>query len=98
MRRTGFCAGALFVLGLVVPLAQAAERLTGRPVAQVLDEAIRSGARIIYSSERVPPNLRVLREPEAEELFVRLHQVLAPHGLMLQATAGDVWVVVRTQN
>jgi hypothetical protein len=95
MRRIGLTAGAWILLQLATAPVWAIEPLTGRSVAQVLDEAIRDGARIIYSSERVPPELRVFNEPDATDPFTRLNQVLAPHGLTLKSTAPNVWVVVR---
>ena len=98
MRRFGFCARVFLLLWLAGPSLQGAEPLAGRPVAQVLDEAIRAGAKIIYSSERIPPDLRVLREPQAEETLARLREVLAPHGLMLRSTSGGIWVVVHADS
>jgi outer membrane receptor protein involved in Fe transport len=63
-------------------------------VAEVLQEWNGRGLHLIYSTEIVPPALRVLREPRATGGIELVIEVLAPHGLTVQQVAPDTWSVV----
>lgn len=82
------------VLLLLAALPVLAASLAGQPVIAVLAGLERAGVRILYSSELVPGNLRVLAEPTATGGIELAREVLAPHGLMLQPAGADVWAVV----
>lgn len=93
-------ASLLFALALVFwlggPSAGGAETLVGRSVAQMLNEAVRDGLRIVYSSQWVTADLKVLAEPKATDTLERLREILSPHGLILTPKADGVWVVTPT--
>lgn len=82
----------------VYPFTPPEDRLLGRSLIQVLNDAGQSGLRVVYSSSLVPPNLRVEREPDARDPLSRVREVLAAHGLTVQAAGDNVWVVVRDPN
>jgi len=68
----------------------------GRPVGDVLREIEARGLNLIYSSETVPPSLRVVVEPDATAPLGLLQQVLAPHGLRPERIGEDRYAIVRT--
>ena len=73
---------------------QEAKKYTGRAVADVLRELQATRLKIIFSSERVPPNLRVLREPRGTHPRDIALQILEPHGLTLEDGPGGTFIVV----
>jgi hypothetical protein len=79
---------------LMAALPVLAASLAGQPVATVLAGLERAGVRILYSSELVPGNLRVLAEPTATGGIELAREVLAPHGLAVQPAGAGVWAVV----
>jgi hypothetical protein len=66
----------------------------GRAVADVLRELQATHLKIIFSSERVPPALRVTREPRGTDPRDIALQILEPHGLTLQQGPGGTFIVV----
>jgi TonB-dependent Receptor Plug Domain len=66
----------------------------GRTVADVLRELQATHLKIIFSSERVPPALRVTREPRGTDPRDIALQILEPHGLTLQQGPGGTFIVV----
>jgi hypothetical protein len=66
----------------------------GRAVADVLRELQATQLKIIFSSERVPPALRVVREPRGTDPRDIALQILEPHGLTLQQGPGGTFIVV----
>ena len=66
----------------------------GRPVAAVLQELQTSELRIIFSSDLVPPTLRVTNEPTGQDRRQIARQILEPHGLTLQQGPRNTWLVV----
>lgn len=83
---------------LPIPISAATapdSRLAGRAVVQVLDEALSSGIRVVYTSSLVPPHLTVQREPNSRDPLPRVREILASHGLTLESAGEHVWVVVR---
>ena len=73
-------------------LAQAS--YVGKPVRDVLEELRGRGAPLVYSSKLVPQRLRVEREPHSSEPLALAREILAPHGLAIEDSAG-AWLVVR---
>jgi TonB-dependent receptor-like protein len=66
----------------------------GRAVADVLRELQATHLKIIFSSERVPPALRVVKEPRGRDPRDIALQILEPHGLTLQQGPGGTFIVV----
>jgi hypothetical protein len=66
----------------------------GKPVREVLDELRGRGAPLVYSSNLVPQQLRVEREPRSTEPLALAREILAAHGLAVEESAG-AWLVVR---
>jgi len=78
--------------------AQVSERYKGLRVAEVLRRLQDRGVRIIFSSDLVTPDLRVLREPRTGSgLREVAEQVLEPHGLTIAKGPRNTWIVVREQ-
>lgn len=73
--------------------AQAAD-YRGRPVQDVIDELRERGAPIVYSSNLLSADLRVLETPASREPLALAREVLAPHGLTIDERGG-AWLVVR---
>lgn len=78
------------------PQPPAGERAAyaGRPLADVLRELQADGLPIVFTSELVRPGMRVAREPEASDPRQALAELLAAHGLGIDAGPGGVLVVV----
>jgi hypothetical protein len=74
--------------------AQGATTYVGKPVREVLEELRGGGAPLVYSSNLVPPRLRVEHEPRSTEPLGLAREVLAEHGLAIEESAGT-WLVVR---
>ena len=77
--------------------AHAAERtrtFTGRPVGDVLDELRAEGLTFIYNTRLVPPDLRVQREPQANNGLELATEILAAHGLHASQAAPGVYAIV----
>lgn len=79
---------------LSVSPASAAETYAGRRVSEVLREWQGRDLTLIYNDQLVSPAMRVKQEPAAAAGVALLTEILAPHGLKLQAVAPDVWSVV----
>ena len=69
-------------------------RYAGRPVAEVLQELQTPELRFIFSSDLVPPSLRVTLEPTAQDRRQIARQILEAHGLTLQQGPRNSWLVV----
>ena len=72
---------------------------TGEPplVTQVLSTFQRAGVRLIYSSQLVPPGLRVRGPVLGSTVPARLHSLLAPLGLAARPLSGGGYVIVRAE-
>lgn len=88
------CLAALILGTVLVAVPAWAAELAGRRVADVLAALERSGVRLIYSDDLVPPTLRVAREPAASGGIGLAREILAPHGLDLAPAGAGVWAVV----
>lgn len=69
-------------------------RYQGRPLAEVLLSLQQQGLTIVFTSELVRPDMKVVREPVHREPRRILEEVLAPHGLLVEEGPGGVLVVV----
>jgi TonB dependent receptor len=84
------CANAPFAF------AQArADALAGRRLEDVLRDLQDRGMRLVFSSELVTPDMRVLAEPAATDRRAQLDEILAPHKLEAADGPGGVIQVVR---
>lgn len=84
-------------LWLLLLCAQAAHaELAGRLVGDVLAELRSQGLTFIYSSQLIPADLRVEREPAATRGIELAREVLAQHSRGLRQIAPGVFVVVRS--
>jgi hypothetical protein len=89
------CVAAIVFAPLAASARQAeTRRYAGRAVADVLKELQATSLKIIFSSERVPPALRVVREPRATSARDIALQILEPHGLTLEQGPGGTFIVV----
>ena len=66
-------------------------------LAEVLEEVRAAGIPLVYSTNLVPPHLRVGEEPRAADTIGRLREVLAPHSLNLREIDG-LYLVARLEN
>lgn len=82
-------------LSCVVMSADQGAGLEGRPVVEVLRMLQSRGLQIIFSSELVPPALRVKAEPQASEPKAIALEILAPHGLTLVVGPNGTLIVTR---
>lgn len=69
--------------------------LRGRPLTEVLAELEGDGIRFIYSSQLLPPTLRVTAEPASGDRLEIAREILAPHGLELSTVSPGLYAVVR---
>jgi hypothetical protein len=69
--------------------------LTGVPVHTVLQEIEARGLTLIYSSDVVSPDMRVMREPAAVGDLELVEAILEPYGLELRPAGDSAWSVVR---
>lgn len=66
----------------------------GRPLAEVLQVLAARGLKLVYSSETVPDDLRVVREPSGGSPAEVLGEVLAPHGLRARRVGAETYAIV----
>ena len=91
---------AVLVAAILVAAPSAAfgqadgKKYEGRAVADVLKELQATRLKIIFSSELVPPALRVVKEPRGDGAKDIALQILEPHGLTLQQGPGGTFLVV----
>jgi hypothetical protein len=84
----------MLVLGTVAHASGQQGSYVGRPVAEVLQQLQAPELRIIFSSDLVPPTLRVKTEPRSRDPRQIARQILEPHGLTLQQGPRSTWLVV----
>jgi len=92
--------GVAAAIPRLVALCALATSAVGAQLAGLsLDEALasleREGLKLLYSSQIVTPDMRVLREPQASEPIAKLRELLAPHGLEAVATPAGGYAIVR---
>ncbi len=77
------------------PLLLGAAVYAGRPVQDVLRELGAGGINFIYNTELVPPDLMVLREPDARASLDIAREVLAAHQLELVKVGDGAFAIAR---
>lgn len=83
------------MLALAAPVQASQSRTyAGRSVADVLQELQTPELKIIFSTDLVPPALRVKAEPQSKDPREIARQILEPHGLTLQAGPRGTLLVV----
>src|ERR1700752_3103694 len=86
---------ALLAAWLICGFAQASVAASvGDSLSDALHEIQRTGVRLIFSTQTVPPDLRVIAEPAGATAEERLHSLLDPHGLGLRQLPGGGWIIV----
>jgi hypothetical protein len=96
--RSRYLTALAFVLGISVSplLAQSAPEIQ---VGQRLESALRRiqarGVRMVFSSELVTPDMRVLAVPRAGTALEQIAELLQPHGLVAERGPGGVIQIVR---
>ena len=73
------------------------DAMKGRLLSDVLTSLQRSGLRIVFSSELVTPDMRVVAEPRGKTPRQQLDEILEPHGLKAENGPGSIIQVVRTK-
>ena len=86
----------LVLLLLSAPLHAQSTRYAGRLLADVLRELQVDGLKIVFSSNLVRPDARVLAEPKARMPRRILDEILSPHGLEAQAGSAGTLLIVRS--
>ena len=91
-----FLAGAFFLLFLFSVARAGADqaRYSGRPVVDVLLELREPGLDFIYSSELLPPSLRIAEEPRSSGKLAIAGEILAAHDLSLSVVRPGLYAVV----
>lgn len=74
--------------------ARGSSQLKGRLLSEALLSLQERGLAIVFTSELVRPDMKVLAEPLAGNPRQMLDEVLSPHGLQVREEAGGVLVVV----
>lgn len=69
-----------------------------RSVSNILDDLQRQGLSFIFSTQTVSPDLRVLREPQAQQGVALAREILAQHGLTLVAVTSSMYSVVEDES
>src|SRR5471032_266259 len=87
----------VLVMCAISVAAQTAGRYVGRPLADVLRDLQSLGLKVVFSSELVRPEMRVMSEPKATTPRQILDEVLGPHGLRAATGPKDAWFVVRAR-
>lgn len=95
--------GGVIALGAILLLSASAlaqhpwAKYEGRRLAGALQALQARGLRIVFSTEIVTPDMRVVTEPRATGAREILNEVLAPHGLKAEEGPGSVIQVVRAK-
>jgi outer membrane receptor protein involved in Fe transport len=86
---------ALATAAAAPPAAEEGRPYLGRPLAEVLEELRAGGLNLIYSSDLVTDELRVLAEPPSRTPRKVLRELLLPHGLRARRGPGGSLLIVR---
>lgn len=90
----------LFALGLLAGGDSSAGgyRYQGRTVSSVLDGLQDASLQFLYSSDLVPDTLRVTVEPRTRDRLGVAREILAAHGLRINAVRATLYIVVRERD
>lgn len=83
------------LLAVLAVFAVAQARFAGRPLADVLREMQQRGLNVVYSSDLVKPEMRVVNEPHTTDDRAILDEILPPLGLAAKNGPGGVVLIVR---
>lgn len=86
--------GLLLAVALGFPGPALGAGYAGRSLAEALLSLQQEGLALVFTSELVRPEMRVLAEPAAREPRRILEEILAPHGLRAQEVVGGILVIV----
>jgi TonB-dependent receptor-like protein/carboxypeptidase family protein len=88
-------AGLLFLGGAAIATdAEAQSFPPGIPLTEALRELQRRGLNLVFSSAVVRPEMIVREAPRSEAPRAMLDEILAPHGLTVEESAGGSLIVV----
>jgi hypothetical protein len=74
--------------------AAASTKYAGRPLTEALRNLGELGLTILFTTEVVRPEMKVLEEPRSDDPRRALDEILAPHGLMARQGPGGLLVIV----
>lgn len=95
-KRSAGIPGLALGVFLVLASPTSAQPFLGLSLADALRTLQDQGLRIVFTSELVRPDMKVLAEPASSEPRRILDELLTPHGLRAEDGAGDTVVVVRS--
>lgn len=75
--------------------AEPSPELKGTTLSQAIEELRDAGLNVFYSSGLVTGDMKVEREPNADNLVDRLEQILSPHGLTVKPGPEGAVIIVR---
>lgn len=70
---------------------------TGKSLEQAIDELEARGLSILYSSDLVKPDMRILAAPTAQAPRALLEEIMRPHGIRVAEGPGGVLLLTRMQ-
>jgi hypothetical protein len=79
-----------------LPVPVRAELQTGQLLRDALIDLNEQGAALLFSSELVRSDMRVVQAPVSADLLEMARELLAPHGLALEPGPGGRWLVTRS--
>lgn len=89
----GPCRWWVSILACLPLVAFASSDWQGRAVVELLDELVRQGYPLIYSSDVVADDLLILTEPDLSDPLAGLAAVLGAHDLILSKGPAGTWLV-----
>src|SRR5262245_47399337 len=95
-RVLGSTFAVLVLLAAAVSARADQRRFAGRPLADALRDLPADGLKIVFSSELVRPDMRVIEEPTGPPRRM-LEAMLRPHGLEVRSGPGGTLLVVRAR-
>lgn len=96
-RAMGMCVLSVFLSAPSIPGQEAANTYRGRSLTDALRVLQARGLPVVFSSETVTADMRVVGEPRATSLRQILDELLAPHGLKAEKGPGRLIIVVRAK-
>jgi len=96
LRWTTLDAVILLVGALATANAPAAD-YAGLTLEQAIHQLERQGARVLYSSALVKPDMRVQQEPTSTSPRGVLEEIVAPYGLAVRVGPGGSWLLARAR-
>ena len=94
MKRKASVAAILSLLGASAPAL--ASGLAGLSLEQALDELQARGLSILYSSDLVKPDMRVMREPSGGSAREILEELVVPHGIRIMEGPSGTLLLTRS--